>query len=451
MKKLILFILSLLIFAGSCGAFAAEVPACAVADMHVPFERYASFTMDEDGMWTSRNTDAARILTEAEAGSVKNSMNNGVVLLIPSVRGDSERSYAEVVLHVYIFRYSPVNVQGISIVAGGSRYDIVADAETEKIGYYSCERIDIPLDKTGLEMLKSISEEGCSLYIYGTGKHFMADITADEELTAVRSILAVLPEVYIEGYNLWNENAARWPDDRKPVQTVSPDSAGEYDELLIAPFDIMDISVRDNVKLLQGILAENGFYTGQQDGKYGDGTRSAVIAAQCYYGLLQTGLPDRTLLRCLAGDEPESVESEASSSDITDCGILQISMDSYWVAERLTPTEGIQTGNDVTPMNSGNMLLIVEGTIVNTDTEELQLPIALSAELVIEGKYIYPCTIRCENGGMSYYGTSLIPLEEARLVIYAEIPPAAVDISDKEIIITIHDGSDMNTLVYLLK
>lgn len=449
MKKLILFILSLLIFAGSCGAFAAEVPACAVADMHVPFERYASFTMDEDGMWTSRNTDAARILTEAEAGSVKNSMNNGVVLLIPSVRGDSERSYAEVVLHVYIFRYSPVNVQGISIVAGGLRYDIVADAETEKIGYYSCERIDIPLDKTGLEMLKSISEEGCSLYVYGTGKHFMADITTDEELTAVRSILAVLPEVYIEGYNLWNENAARWPDDRKPVQTVSPDSAGEYDELLIAPFDIMDISVWDNVKLLQGMLAENGFYTGQQDGKYGDGTRIAVIAAQRYYGLMQTGLPDRTLLHCLAGDETLTV-SEASESRLSDCGILQLSLDNYWVAECLTPIGGMHTGNDVTPLSSGNKLLIAEGTIVNTDTEELQLPIVLSAELVVDGKYVYPCTIRCEKRGMTYYGTSLIPLEEARLVIYAEFPPAS-GILDKEIIITIHDGSEMNRLEYTLK
>lgn len=419
--------------------------------MQALFERYASFSISEDGSWTARNTDAARMLAGAGAGSVKASMNSGAALLIPSVRGDAERSYAEVVLHVYVFRNSPVNVQGISIVAGGARYDIVTGAESEKIGYYACERIDIPLDKTGLEMLKSISEYGLSLYVYGGGKHFMAEITADEELAAVRSLLAELPEAYAEGYGLWNENAARWNADRKQIRQVMIGGGGEYDAMLIAPFDIMDISVRDNVVFLQGMLTECGFYAGQQDGKYGDSTESAVIAAQRYYGLGETGIPDRRLLGCLSGADIAREAPAAEDNGLTDCGILQIGIDGHWFASRVTPVAGIQTGSDISPLSGGNTLLVAGGTIVNTNSEELQLPIVMEARLVLDGKYIYPCTVCCEKTGMPYYGTSLIPLEEARLIIYAETPPAAMEIADKTLIITIHAGAEETALEYELK
>lgn len=451
MKKLILCIFCLLIFAGSCAVANAEVPVCAVADMQALFERYASFTINEDGIWTARNTDAVRMLAGAEAGSVKASMNNGAALLIPSVRGDAERSYAEVVLHVYVFRHSPVNVRGISIVTGGVRYDIVTGAAAETAGAYACERMDIPLCEQGFEMLKSISDNGCSLYVYGSGKHFTAEITADAELAAVRSLLAELPEAYIEGYDLWDENAARWNDDRKQIQPVPTGGDGKYDAVLIAPFDVMDISVRDNVMLLQGMLTENGFYVGQQDGKYGDGTENAVIAAQRYYDLTQTGIPDRRLLGCLSGEDIASEAPEAVDNGLADCGIMRISINGYWFANRVTPVAGMQTGNDVSPMSRGNTLLVTCGTIVNTDIEELQLPIVMDARLVLDGKYTYPCTICCEKSGMPYYGTSLIPLEEARLVIYTEVPAAAMEITDKALIIAMYADTEETALEYSLK
>lgn len=44
-----------------------------------------------------------------------------------------------------------------------------------------------------------------------------------------------------------------------------------------------------------------------------------------------------------------------------------------------------------------------------------------------------------------------IPLEEARLIIYAETPPAAMEIADKTLIITIHAGAEETALEYELK
>lgn len=451
MKKLIFTISCLMCVMNICIASAGDIPACAVRDIHAHFERYASFTMNEEGLWEAYNTDGVRMLAEAEAGSVKNSMNNGAVLLIPSVRGDAQRSYTQVVLHAYVFRYSPVNVQGISIVTGGVRYDIVTGGISQKVGIYACERIDIPLDETGLEMLKSISENGCSIYVYGSGKPFIAEVSADDGLTAVRSLLAELPEEYSDGYCLWNENAARWPDDRKLICSASIDGSDEYDAMLIKPFDIMDVSVRENVKLLQGMLAERGFYAGQQDGKYGEGTRSAVIAAQRYYGLTQTGIPDRQLLECLAENTPAEEASYTAESVLTDYGVVQLSLDGYWFADCLTPVAGMHSGSDILPYSPGNTLLIADGMITNSHCEEVNLPIIMSAELVLDGKYRYPCTIRCEKTGTVYYSTSLIPLEQARLLIYAEVPAKATEIADRKLMITIYSDSGEITVEHDLK
>lgn len=451
MKKLISGILSLVILLSGCAASAEEVYACGAAGVQAQFARYAAYAVDADGGWTSRDIVSARILAEAGAGSVKERMNAGTALLAPSVRGDGEHGYVEAVLHVYVFRHSPVNVSGISIVTGGVRYDVITGAAAEKIGAYACERVDIPLDKTGLEMLESISENGCSLYVYGEGRPFTAEIVSDGELAAVRSLLAELPENYSGEYGLWDENVSRWPDDRKRIDAVVTGSGGEYDDMLMAPFDIMDTSAGDSVKRLQEKLGENGFYTGSADGKFAAGTRSAVLAAQRYYGLMETGVPDRRLLDCLWGGSIAAEGQKNPADSLTDCGMVRISIDGYWFADRVTPAGGMHAGNDVSPLSSGNTLLAACGTIVNADAGEIQLPIVMSARLVLDGKYTYPCSVRCEKNGASYYETSLIPLEEARLVIYAEVPAAAMEIEDRKLIITIYDGSGENDLEYSLK
>lgn len=469
MKRIPALVLALLLITSmGASAHAQALPQAAVVDLNMLFEKYASYQVDENGQWSASNIAASQLLKSAEAGSVKSSMSGGSCLLIPSIRGDAQRSYAEIVLHIYLFRTAAVKAMGVSIVVGDVRYDFVANATAEKVGIYSCERFDIPLNADGLAMLRGIADNGCAIYIYGSDKPYQATIESADSLTAIRALLDELPEQYLSDYSLWAENAARWSDGR-PGMAVHILSDDEYSSDMIAPFDLLKTDDKDAVKRMQQLLFGAGFYVGKVDGKHGDGTRAAVRDAQRYYGLLQTGLADRTLIDLLSGGQtrtPEEVmQSEAIDAEIGQTiaalaeqsyrceGSVQIRIDRSWYARKLTPTQSLISADSgelasITPGSAGNYLLIADGIIQSIGDQTAFLPLTLEAEIIIGGEYVYPCAIRCEKQSAENFDTTLLPLETARIILYAEVPKEVMDMVEIALSMTITSAGGEISLQY---
>ena len=92
-----------------------------------------------------------------------------------------------------------------------------------------------------------------------------------------------------------------------PVVTPAPESAASAYPLLYAG------SQGEAVEALQLALKELGFYTGKVDGKFGSGTRSAVVAFQKMNGLNQTGSADGDFQALLYEGKPKNSRGKALS------------------------------------------------------------------------------------------------------------------------------------------
>lgn len=63
------------------------------------------------------------------------------------------------------------------------------------------------------------------------------------------------------------------------------------------------------------------------------------------------------------------------------------------------------------------------------------------AMLTVDGSYTYPCAVRCEKADGQDFGTELLPLEAARLLVWTEIPPEAVSATNAQLTLKITGDS----------
>ena len=446
-KTLLIFFL--LLAMGGC-ACAEALPMAAGLDAHARFERYQSFQLDEStGEWSARTLAADQLLSAIQQGTAGGSMGGGVCILYPGVRGNRDLSLLEPVLYVYLFRNRPIQADAISIAAGGVRYDFALAAEETAVDSRKCERFALPLDEEMFPLLESFAAEGGEIRIYGESNVFRTSVAEADEyrngkqrveamsIAAARDFLALWPE----DYGLWDLNAAHWPDGRPEAAAVALDAGVWADALpaLEPATQCLDTENRDAVRAYQQLLKERAFFTGKVDAAFGKITREATRQVQALYGLVPTGMPDRALIGCLLGG---AQEREETHTDI-DCtplaegvaqalpgetyvvaGRLSLRLDRAWTAYSFSPSRAAEGMNRLWPANRSSRLYLCDGEIANLSGASMSLPATLQGSLLVDG-VAFPCAVQCERDRGEALGTTLLPMETARLVIACELPEGA--------------------------
>ncbi len=427
MKKLIA--LALMLGLMSTGAYALERTG-AVSSID-RLERYASF-VQEGTVWSVRSNQSEAALYRM---TLSQAPHNGYICFGLELTGDEEIGLIVPELVFYYSGQTALNASAAAIAVDGVRYDFAVFSETVKNGSKTVERLSAPLNAQGMDMLRAVVQAGhADVLLMGDavieleGAHKESYLNTRDELAgrSLESLEGMLREWEAAGsVGMWDLNGAWWArlhdmEPRMQVGAVGNEALAE-DMGLNAPMYMLGRgSWGESVRKLQSLLIENGYLQGKVDGMYGDNTVRAVCAAQRWLGRMETGCADEVLIELLQSGNVYGLteEAEEQSGDIrTAEGVCELSVDRYWFADAVES----KGGDRRSVLDRDDTMIVYDGTIKNLSKSNLDFYWQISA-VVRCGEYEYPCVTACErNGGMSLSST-LPPLGQARLLIYAEIP-----------------------------
>ena len=455
MKLNICGLIFLLLFAIAGSSLAQELTPVNGSDIQMHFAHYTDYQSNENGDWSARTKDSEYMLAMIENGSIGNALSSGLCVLDPVVHGNHRFGYVEVTLNIILFRSANLGARYVSILWDEYRTDLQMTPEKNAIGRFPCEIYTMPLDAIGMNMLRSIAEKGCEVTFHADTQSLRTSIESSpnqnaksqiesESLATIRTLLTELDNMSYDRYSLWDLNAMYWTDTGANIAHV-PLSKTPYrtDLPAIRPEDqLIDMKNREAVAELQKLLSNKHFYAGKIDGQAGTHTTRAICSAQKYYSLQVNGFPDRCLIERLA--EIEDIAAEVQQSEIvtvdgnvengrsgvkylySDFFALQI--DRCWLAKELPfcasnlsqMTESAQSM--ICPEHSHNQWFVVDGEFTNLSTQAVMLPMFLQADLVVDGGYRFPCSIRIESKSCVISGVKVLPLETVKIIAYTEIP-----------------------------
>ncbi|MBO4297449.1 MAG: peptidoglycan-binding protein [Clostridia bacterium] len=424
-KKLLVLTLALLMLTAAASADTLEL-AAGPADL-APLERYAAWTEDETGWRVYANeTTAALAQFGAEQGG-------SAAYFYLELSGDRATGVIQPALVFCYTGYTALNADTAALVVDGARYIFKTTHETAQIGRVRAEIMRAPLDAAGVRAMRALLvARTVRARLLGDASYTFTPELRDtyastrlqiegSSLKGVSAMLAELDKLDIDHYALWDLNAARWKRLYGFEPAMEHCSLGrESADAAVALNNDFEMLARDDssqsVRALQNLLVQTGYMQGRPDGSFGDGTDRAVRAARRYWGLMECGVADRALIDALTNGTVAAAQAP-QEDPLEMLGGLSVRLDRCWFADAFSSEKG-----DVrSALNADNTLFIAEGRVLNTGAEELTFYRQLSATLNY-GDVAFPCTLVCETDAGARFDTSLLPLGEARLMIYAEIP-----------------------------
>lgn len=455
MKTAIKRLLSVLLAAMlllSAVAFAEDIPLAAGIVDTTSLERYASWTKNEN-TWSVYSNETAAALA-----LLGNDMaNNGYFYL--ELTGDSATGLIIPQLVFIHTAYTSIDTEVVCMLIDGVRYDFKVVSEDGTINRQKAQFMRTPLDMEGIEALRKLetAEDVRVRYLgttaftytvkpeaqYPTTKQTVEAASAD----GVKAMLKELDALNIDSYQLWDLNEEYWYFTKgyEPEMNMTELTGVKDEDEIKLTGDWEMLNVGDSgatVTAFQKLLVANGFMLGKPDGSYGEGTLRAVRAARRFYGLMENGMCDRTLIDCLTNNE--AIDNGASAADETELasiGIAQVGIKRYWFANSFATSKNVTRS----AANSDNSLIIIEGDVANVSAEELSFYWQLSAS-VKYGDVSYEATVVCEADDGKRFDTALMPLGSGKMIIYAEIPASIAQSGDWTLVLT----SDNETLEYKL-
>ena len=428
-KRMASLLLALaLLFGAAC---AEELGAAATPADLKPLERYAAWT-EEDGAWRvySNETVAALNQLGAELGG-----SAGYFAL--AISGDRAEGIVQPELMFCYVGPRALNADTASVVIDRIRYDFKTTHETMTIGRATVEVMRAPLDAAGVKAVRRLYvAREVHVRLLGDVSYAFDPVERDtyastrqqieaSSLKGVSAMLAELDALGVARYGLWDLNAARWERlygfrPRMETRALGKEAA---DAEIPLNNDFEMLGREDSgqaVRRLQELLMEKGYMQGRPDGSFGDGTDRAVRAARRYWGMLECGIADRALIDALTGGGVEKAETPEADPLTPLGGVCEARLDRCWFAGAFASEKG-----DVrAAINADDTLFIAEGRVRNVSAEELTFYRQLTASLFL-GEVSFPCTLVCETDAGARFDTALLPLGEARLMVYAEIPATA--------------------------
>jgi len=439
-KKLLSLMLAVLLLTGTAGAETISLAAMP-ADLS-PLERYAAWTENEDGWCVYANETAAAL------SQLSGEQGTSVGYFYLELGGDRASGVIQPAL---VFCYAgprALNADTASLVIDQTRYDFRTTHETRSLGRLSVEVMRAPLDAAGIRAMRSLLvARTVRVRLLGDGSYTFTPELRDSyvstrsqieasSLKGVSAMLAELDKLGVAQYALWDLNAARWKQLYGFEPQMESRALGRGEGGSIALNNDFEMLAREDsgqsVRQLQELLMQAGYMQGRADGSFGDGTDRAVRAARRYWGLMECGIADRALIDCLAGTGSVYAAEAAAEPELTGLGgVCRACVSRCWFADAFLSEKGDMR----VAANADNTLFIAEGRVLNTSAEELTFYRQLSATLSL-GDIAYHCMLVCETDGGARFDTMLLPLGEARMMIYAEIPARIAGAGDWTLTLT---------------
>lgn len=450
MKKLLSVLLAaLLLF--SVTAFAEDIPLAAGIVDTTSLERYASWTENEN-TWSVYSNETAAAL--ALLGN--DTANDGYFYL--ELTGDSATGLIIPQLVFVQTANTSIETEVVCMLIDGVRYDFKVVSEEGTINKRKAQFMRTPLGMEGIEALRKLETAedvrvrylGTTSFTYTVKPEAQYPATKQIVETAsadgVKAMLAELDALNIDSYKLWDLNDEYWYFTKgfEPAMYMSELTGVKDEDEIKLTGDWEMLNVGDTgatVTAFQKLLVSKGFMLGKPDGSYGEGTLRAVRAARRFYGLMENGMCDRTLIDCLNNNKAVSSEQEGSEPELTAIGTAQVGIERYWFANSFATSKNVIRST----ANSDNSLIIIEGDVTNISAEELSFYWQLGAS-VKYGDVSYEATVVCEADDGNRFDTSLMPLGSGKMIIYAEIPASIAQSGDWTLVLT----SDSDTLEYKL-
>lgn len=412
------------------GAASAESVQRAAASVEIQdFEHYPSYSADaQTGRWSLRANEADAVAYRFEDYVDSNSGELCAFWL--EVNGNAQTGVWTPVLCVRYEGSEEIEARAVSFLADGVRYDLAArtvSAEDEP------EMICAPLNRQAVEALRGISgAEDVQLRLLGEDR-YTAEIDPDTtntrrrieaaSLNGLEAGFALLDSLGVQEYGLWDLSEADWQQQYgfKPLfeKHEVMDALGEA--AIADDFGVVKRGDQNSAaKAAQEILIDAGFLSGSAATSFGSGAEAAARRAQQYLGLVETGCVDVHLADALQKGRAAEKEKEVQWQALGDTA--QVAVDRFWLADgaaAMNAPESVQTA-----ANSDNVLLVADGRIRNVSGNELKLFMDVEAKAVFNGEYEYEAVVLCEVNGGTALDMMLLPMADARMIVYAEVPAA---------------------------
>ena len=395
-------------------------------------QHYPSYQCDEaTGKWTVHAYQADALMDRFWDFVRRNSARTVVFHL--AAEGDARTGVWMPVLHFYHADGTAINARAVSILVDGQRYDLAASSSSVSHNRAAAEKITVPLGEQGLQVAYAMQKAAAvTVRLIGEEMYtvqFSSSATATRQALEGASLLqmdsgmALLEELGVNGYSLWDLSDAAWEREYGYLPALTKGSVSDH--LRGAPIaDSMGMIVPETsgaaAEAAQEELIAYGFLSGSVSYRIGDPAVEAVLRAQKYLGRVPTGCVDEALLEALASGRPAKAENKSELLALGEA--VEIGLNRCWFARGVSASANAESLRTV--VNADNAFLIADGSIRNLSTEELHLFMQMDTQLVYNGRYAYEAELACECSDGTELDTRLLPMAQARLLVYAEIPSA---------------------------
>ena len=433
MKKILAFALCLMM------CFCALGETVRVMDPALDRETLSSrygVTADENGEFTAAVYKAKAIETFFNA-KIANYAGGGMLMFNVQVEGNFKTGVCYPVLRIVYASNAPLNAENVLFSVNGEVYRVTVASAVANAGRYRIETMKAYLDEEGFKLVESLKNaEKADITILGSDQYTQtaakAKYYANQKLEISAECLSALnlpegtPDFSAYDLKALSEKAfyARYGMDTK-IEKVDTSLECEYtlDKIF---FLAADNAPGATIRSVQELLKKNGFMVGAVGTQVTQDMISAVRNAQRYYGLAVTGYADAHLIQSLNENMPMQAQKEEKAARAYQYETDQIAftINACYPAERVDTT---MPGGSVSVSDKDNVFIVFDGEIASLAQKSLSLSWEVKAELVKDGKYLFPCAIYTQVQADSALSTTLGVLREGRLIIVCEIPGALSD------------------------
>lgn len=449
MKMILCWLLATVLLLSSAMAQTVE---CASRPLDVErLAHYPSFAQEGE-RWSIHSVQADALLDRFWTASGKMQMAMSVFHL--ALEGNVGTGVWTPVLRVYYHDENrAINARAISLLADGVRYDMAVTAKPVTRNRQTLEMITAPLTREAVQALSALTEaQSISIRLFGDFT-YSTDLNAASRtekgmveaasLEGLAAGFALLEEAGASAYDLWDLSAKAWKSEhgfrpafmRSEVVSVLGETK-IYDAFGMVELGDGGAAARD----AQNILINSGFLSGKAAANFTQNASDAAARAQRYLGLIETGCVDAQLVQALAEGRKTvaSVQPELLALGET----AGVTLERYWFARSVSAASNAQS--QYTVHNTDNVFLAADGCIRNLSARQLHLFMQVQAQVIYNGTHAFEAELVAEVSEGTALDTLLLPLAQARLIVYAEIPAyLAADPSAKWSVVLTADGQTL--------
>ena len=437
MKKTMVLLLCLVLCAlPLCHGFAQTATLAAAPVNPVDFEFYPSYSVNEEtGRWSVQANQADALMERFWNYGTK--YGTALCVFHLAVEGDVRTGVWSPVMRFAYMNGREMNATAVSILADGVRYDLAASSSFETRGRGKAEIITAPLTADAAQMIEAMMNAqdvrvrllGDEIYTLRIDRETSAQKRQVEaaSMDGLAAGLSLLEEAGLSAYALWDLSADAWESlyGFRPAAACESVTAVMGEEEIDDAFGMIAPADRSAAaKLAQLTLRDSGFLSGAVTETFTHAAADATKRAQQYLGRIPTGCMDVSLMNALVQGR---VTEEKNMPELLSLGgAADVILNRWWFAGGV----GASCGGDSirTTANSDNRMLVADGWIRSLSPETMYLFMQMEAQLVYNDTYRYEAEVACECNEGTALDTVLLPMAQARLVAYAEVPaPLAMD------------------------